>query len=93
MKKKKVKRNGESFYEYRNFSTMGFFRVSLPLPGNGKPRGILILSASFSIVPLPSHDLPPPETYTYTYHLLCFKHHEIIVFDHTSFTEASSNKL
>lgn len=42
-KKKKLKRNSASFYEYRNSSTMGFFRVSLILLDNGKLLGIVTL--------------------------------------------------
>lgn len=42
-KKKKFKRNSASFYEYRNSSTMSFFRVSLILLDNGKLLGIVTL--------------------------------------------------
>ena len=39
--KRKLKRNGESFYEYKSSFTMGFFRVSLTLLDNGKLFSIL----------------------------------------------------
>lgn len=54
---------------------------------------VFLHSVSFSIVTLPSHYTPPLETYTYIHDLLHFSHHKIIVFNHVSFLEASSNNL
>lgn len=74
-KKKRVKKNSESFYEYRNSFTIGFLRVSLTLLDNEKLLRILTLSlhVAISITTLPSlHTLP--QTHAHMCITFCILH-------------------
>lgn len=93
--KKKVQKYGESFYEYKNSFTMHFLRISLIFLDNGKLLDILALSmcVALSIINFPSLYTHPPETYTNIHHFLHLAHNEMILFNHCSSIEASSNNL
>lgn len=85
---------GESFSEYKNSFTMCFLKLSLILLDNGKLLDITLpLYVAFNIINFPSRYTHPPETYTNIHHLLHFARHEIILFNHGSSIEATSNNL
>lgn len=92
---KKVKKYGESFYEYKNSFTMHFLRISLIFLDNGKLLDILTLSlcVAFSIINFPSLYTHPPEMYINIHHFIHLAHNKMILFNHGSSIAASSNNL